>query len=244
MSSELAAAAAPAAPEVVPASEAVPAEPATGTNPSAPAAETAAPVAEPTKVEAKPVSEVDGPEPHSPLLDKLSAQDKATIKSLRAKLPEILTSAYSDTPKPYRSSTTLWGVTLDPAVPPSAKEYIVLYKFLKARNMNVDAAGEMLLATLRWREEMNIDAILKEEFPHDVFGALGRIYGYDKEGRPVTYNLYGEVKDNKAVFGDVKRFIRWRVQLMEKGLALLDFETIDQMVQVHGQSIRSCVFPP
>ena len=27
---------------------------------------------------------------------------------------------------------------------------------------------------------------------------------------------------------------RWRVGLMEKGIALIDFEQIDSMVQVHG----------
>ena len=29
--------------------------------------------------------------------------------------------------------------------------------------------------------------------------------------------------------------IRWRVALMEKGIALIDFENIDQMIQVHGK---------
>ena len=29
------------------------------------------------------------------------------------------------------------------------------------------------------------------------------------------------------------RFIRWRVQLMEKGVKLVDFITVDSMVQVH-----------
>ena len=33
-----------------------------------------------------------------------------------------------------------------------------------------------------------------------------------------------------------KHLIRWRVQLMEKSIAQLDFETVDQMVQVHGGS--------
>jgi len=28
---------------------------------------------------------------------------------------------------------------------------------------------------------------------------------------------------------------RWRVGLMEKGVALIDFEKIDSMVQVHGR---------
>lgn len=29
---------------------------------------------------------------------------------------------------------------------------------------------------------------------------------------------------------------RWRVQLMEKSILMLDFETLDQTVQVHGAS--------
>lgn len=48
------------------------------------------------------------------------------------------------------------------------------------------------------------------------------------------YNIYGGNKDIKAVFGDVRRFIRWRVQLMEQTVALCDFVTVDQTVQIHG----------
>jgi len=66
----------------------------------------------------------------------------------------------------------------------------------------------------------------------------------------VTYNFYGAV-DQTVVFADVDKFIRsgltpfhrrgltdlyrWRVGLMEKGIALIDFENIDSMVQVHGR---------
>ena len=66
----------------------------------------------------------------------------------------------------------------------------------------------MLVNTLKWRDEFKIDEVLKEQFDPEVFGKLGRVYGKDREGRPVTYNLYGAVKDMKAVFGDVQKFIR------------------------------------
>ena len=67
----------------------------------------------------------------------------------------------------------------------------------------------MLATTLAWREEFKVDAVmLEEEFDPEVFGKLGRVYGVDKEGRPVTYNLYGVVKDMGAVFGDVQKFLR------------------------------------
>ena len=54
------------------------------------------------------------------------------------------------------------------------------------RNLNVRDARDMIISTLRWRKTFNIEAIMKEEFPQDVFGKLGHIYGTDKEGRPVV----------------------------------------------------------
>ena len=52
--------------------------------------------------------------------------------------------------------------------------------------------------------------------------------------------MYGGNQDLKAVFGDVQRFLRWRVALMEKSVALLDFETVDQTIQVHGKHLSLC----
>ena len=54
------------------------------------------------------------------------------------------------------------------------------------RNLNVRDARDMLISTLRWRKNFDIEAAMKEEFPQDVFGQLGHIYGMDKEGRPVV----------------------------------------------------------
>jgi hypothetical protein len=48
----------------------------------------------------------------------------------------------------------------------------------------------MLTATLRWRDQFKINEVVKEEFPDDVFGKLGYVYGKDKGGRPVTCVLY------------------------------------------------------
>lgn len=59
-------------------------------------------------------------------------------------------------------------------------------KFLRARNLGVSAAREMLVNTLRWRESFNIEAALKEEFPKDLFDNMGVIYGRDKGNRPIV----------------------------------------------------------
>jgi hypothetical protein len=93
------------------------------------------------------------------------------------------------------------------------------------RHLNVYEARSMLVATLRWREHFGVAAALKEEFPEEVFGRVGRIFGRDKAGRPVMcalfwvltpplsaisdrYNVYDGHQDLHAVFGDVQRFLR------------------------------------
>jgi hypothetical protein len=44
-----------------------------------------------------------------------------------------------------------------------------------------------LTATLKWREEFNVESTLTESFPPEIFGGLGYVYGRDKGGRPITY---------------------------------------------------------
>jgi hypothetical protein len=76
------------------------------------------------------------------------------------------------------------------------------------RNLNPTAAQEMLVKTLRWRQIFDIDSLMSENFDPAIFGSMAYIYGKDKEGKPVTYNIYGGNQDIKAVFGDVPRFVR------------------------------------
>lgn len=172
-------------------------------------------------------------EPQSPLTQKFTASEWAALKEFRTLLPEIFASAYDDKPDAKTTPVTIWGVTLDPSGKPDARASVVLMKWLRARNLNVAEAKTMMIATLRWRDEFKVEDAVRETFPADVFGKLGYIYGKDKQGRPVTYNFYGANKDLDAVFGDVQRFLRWRIALMERGIALMDLETVDQMIQVH-----------
>ncbi|PAV19650.1 CRAL TRIO domain-containing [Pyrrhoderma noxium] len=218
--------------EVKPATETTSAEPAVSA--PAPAVEdTKDKAEEPTTPEA-PVPEPtptqdatsDAPEePQNALTKKFTEDEWKALKEFKKTLPSVSEEVYGKS-----ESIKLWGVTLDTS---NAKSSVILMKFLRARDLDVDKAKEMLVKTLKWRIEFKTDDLLNEEFPQDIFGNVGHIYGNDKEGRPITYNLYGGNKDLKAVFGDVDRFIRWRVALMEKGIALIDFENIDQMIQVH-----------
>jgi len=177
----------------------------------------------------------EDPEPGNKLTSLFTEEEWKALKDFRPLLPEIFAQAYHpDTPDAKSEPITIWGVTIDPYAPSKdARVSVVLMKFLRARNLNVKEAQEMLVATLRWRAEFKVDELKNEKFREDLFGKLGFVYGQDKEGRPITYNLYGGNLDMKAVFSDVPRFLRWRVSFMEKSIEALDFETHDQMVQVH-----------
>jgi hypothetical protein len=104
------------------------------------------------------------------------------------------------------------------------------------RNFELDQTKEMLTKSIKWRIEFKADEILSETFPASIFEKVGFIHKRDKENRPVTYNHYGGL-DNKQIFGELDRFLRWRVQLMEKGVQLLDFVNVDQMIQVHDYKL-------
>ncbi|KAH8916339.1 CRAL/TRIO domain-containing protein [Atractiella rhizophila] len=145
----------------------------------------------------------------------------------------------------------IWGVYLNPkkeaAGEEKAKAAVVLWKFMKAKQVSPSSPSypQLILKliavpwdihTLKWRASFKPEETLKEEFPKDVFGRLGFLGGKTKDGVPVTYNIYGEVKDTKETFGNLERFIRWRVSLMElrrKGIAQLDFLTTSTMIQIH-----------
>ncbi|KZT07426.1 CRAL/TRIO domain-containing protein [Laetiporus sulphureus 93-53] len=171
-------------------------------------------------------------EPQNSLTRKFTEDEWSGVRALREGLLDILAQAYPDR-EDQMVSVTLWGVSIDPAKTKDARVSVLLVKFLRARDLNVDEAKKMLIETLRWRKEFKIEEAMEEKFPEDTFAPLGRMYGRDKEGRPVVYNLYGANKDLDAVFGDVERFLRWRVAFMERSIELLDFENVDQMVQIH-----------
>ncbi|KAI9434546.1 CRAL-TRIO domain-containing protein [Russula earlei] len=171
-------------------------------------------------------------EPQNALTQKFTEKEWAALKEFRPLLPDVLEKAYEGKEDARTTPIVLWGVTLDPSGKKDARASVVLMKWLRARNLNVSEAMALMVDTLRWREEFNIESVMAETYP-DVFDGFGHLYGRDKEGRPIMYNIYGRNNDLTTAFSDVQRFIRWRIALMEKGITLVDFETVDQIVQVH-----------
>ncbi|CAK7357359.1 unnamed protein product [Dovyalis caffra] len=123
---------------------------------------------------------------------------------------------------------SIWGVPLLPSKGSEGTD-VVLLKFLRARDFKVNDALEMIKKTLQWRKESDVDSILEEDLGVDLSSAF-YMNGIDREGHPVCYNIYG-VFENKELyekaFGDEekrKQFLRWRFQLMEKGIQKLDLK--------------------
>ncbi|KAI6113133.1 CRAL-TRIO domain-containing protein [Pisolithus sp. B1] len=178
----------------------------------------------------------DDDEPQNALTKKFTTAEWNALREFRARLPATFAEAFPDKPDASSTPYVMWGVTINPIKPEDARVSVILVKFLRARNLNVDEAKAMLVSTLRWRQSFDVEGAMKEQYPEEIFGGLGKIYGKDKQGRPVVgegrYNLYGATKDTGA-FNDVQRFLRWRVAFMEWSIALLDFETVDQAVQIH-----------
>jgi hypothetical protein len=122
----------------------------------------------------------------------------------------------------------LWGVQLLPSKGDNATDEILL-KFLRAREFNPNEAFEMLRNALQWRKENNIDSILNENFDAHL-DSIGHMNGVDRQGHPVCYNNFGLFGDdemyNNILGTEEKRekFLRWRVQLMERGIQKIDFK--------------------
>ncbi|KAK4491542.1 hypothetical protein RD792_002294 [Penstemon davidsonii] len=134
---------------------------------------------------------------------------------------------------------SIWGVPLLPSKGNESTD-VILLKFLRAREFKVNDALEMLKKTLEWRKEFKIDSILDEEFGAD-FDSVAYMSGVDREGHPICYNIFG-VLDNEEIYEKTlgteekrEQFLRWRVQLMEKGIQKLDFKAcgVNSLVQIN-----------
>ncbi|ESW12182.1 hypothetical protein PHAVU_008G091400 [Phaseolus vulgaris] len=159
----------------------------------------------------------------------LKPSEKKALQDLRDKL-----KASSDSSNP----ASMWGV---PLLDGGDRGDVLLLKFLRARDFRVHDALNMLLKCLAWRTEFGADNIVEEELGFkELEGVVAYTHSYDREGHPVCYNAYGVFKDKEMyerVFGDeekLQRFLRWRVQVLERGVKMLHFKPggINSLIQV------------
>lgn len=140
-------------------------------------------------------------------------------------------------------SASMWGIQL---LSGDDRADVVLLKFLRARDFKIPDALHMLEKCLAWRKEFGADELAEEELPgfDDLEGVVAYMSGYDRLGHPVCYNAYGVFKEKETYrkfFGEddedeekLKRFLRWRVQVLERGIKLLHFKPggVNSLIQV------------
>ena len=152
------------------------------------------------------------------------------LTQLSGKLKSLLEQAdYSE----------IYGIKL--VVPPDFHTYLILQKFLRANNNDLEKAQAQLLTTLKWRKSFQPLKTLDETFSRERFGGLGFIIRLNKvpgslnEHDVATFNLYGAVKDPKVTFEDVDGFLRWRVGLMELSLQMLNLQEVTKPIPDYGK---------
>jgi hypothetical protein len=145
-------------------------------------------------------------------------------------LPEILKSTgYNE----------VYGVALVPEGNFHTK--LILQKFLRANQNDLEKAKEQLTKTLTWRKEYQPLKVKDEVFSSKKFGGLGYITklsdvpGSENKTDVATFNIYGAVKDNKETFGDVEAFMRWRVALMESSVLKLGLAEATAPIPDYGE---------
>ncbi|KAL3574196.1 hypothetical protein D5086_024809 [Populus alba] len=138
--------------------------------------------------------------------------------------PKKEEEATPDVPPPPPEEVFIWGIPLLG----DERSDVILLKFLRARDFKVKDAFTMIKNTVKWRKEFGIDALLEEELGTELEKVVFT-HGADKEGHPVCYNAYGAFQDKELYqncFADEEkraRFLKWRIQFLEKSIRKLDF---------------------
>ncbi|GLU16337.1 hypothetical protein SLE2022_327750 [Rubroshorea leprosula] len=135
---------------------------------------------------------------------------------------------------------SIWGIPLLK----DDRSDVILLKFLRARDFKVKDAFTMIKNTIQWRKEFEIDKLVEQDLGDDLEKVVF-MHGYDRDGHPVCYNVYGEFQNKelyqKTFSDEAKRmkFLRWRIQFLERSIRKLDFSpggisTIFQVNDLHN----------
>ncbi|XP_022967752.1 patellin-3-like [Cucurbita maxima] len=135
---------------------------------------------------------------------------------------------------------SIWGIPLMA----DERTDVVLLKFLRARDFKVKESFAMIKNTIQWRKDFKIDELLEEDLGSDL-EKVAFMHGSDKEGHPVCYNVYGEFQNRELyqkTFSDEEKrekFLRWRIQFLEKGIRKMDFNPGGISTMVHVNDLKN-----
>ena len=150
--------------------------------------------------------------------------------------PQSKEAKEEEVPLPPPEEVSIWGIPLLA----DKRSDVILLKFLRARDFKVKDAFTMIKNTVRWRKEFGMEGLLDEELGNELEKVVF-MQGFDKEGHPVCYNVYGKFQNKESyqnTFADEEKrsnFLRWRIQFLEKSIRKLDFSPsgISTLVQVN-----------
>ncbi|XP_022850271.1 patellin-3 [Olea europaea var. sylvestris] len=162
-------------------------------------------------------------------LSDLSYFERKALEEFKTLVQEALNTGVFTLASPSDTSNlpeevSIWGVPLLK----DDRSDVILLKFLRARDFKVKESFTMLKNTIKWRKEINIDELIKEDLGDDLEKVVF-MHGQDKDGHLVCYNVYGEFQNKELyakTFGDDekrKKFLKWRIQFLERGIRNLDF---------------------
>ncbi|KAL9269823.1 Patellin-3-like protein, partial [Drosera capensis] len=152
------------------------------------------------------------------------ATEKPAVVVVEEEKESETTEEVAGQPPPSPEEVFLWGI---PLLGDDRSDTILL-KFLRARDFKVKEALAMLKNTVRWREELGVEALLEEDLGSDYENVVF-VHGFDKEKRPVLYNVFGEFQNKELyqnTFSDAekqKKFLMWLVQFLERTARKFDF---------------------
>ncbi|CAM8924428.1 unnamed protein product [Rhodiola kirilowii] len=168
-----------------------------------------------------PPQSLDSFREESNLIADLADSEKKALSELQQLVQQALESNQLDD---EAREVSIWGIPLMK----DDRTDVVLLKFLRARDFKAADAFEMLKSAIKWRKEFKVDELVDEDLGHDLDKVVF-IHGFDREGHPVCYNVYGEFQNQELynrTFGDQEKrnaFIRWRIQFLERSIRKLDF---------------------
>lgn len=166
---------------------------------------------------------------------KIEAIQETIVKTEVASSAPCAEGAAEEITPVEPEQVSIWGIPLLA----DDRSDVVLLKFLRARDYKPKEALTMLKNVVAWRKEFDIESLLNEDLGIEQEKVV-YMHGVDKEGHPVCYNAFGEYENKElcdATFSDAEKrqkFLRWRIQFLEKSIRKLDFspDGISTFVQV------------
>ncbi|CAN6485617.1 unnamed protein product [Victoria cruziana] len=100
---------------------------------------------------------------------------------------------------------------------PDAKEHddLMLRRFLRARDLNIEKSTAMFLKYLKWRREFMPRGFVSEsEIPNEIRKEKVFVQGFDKEGRPLAVIMAGRHTSDDRDLEEIKRLTVYAVDML------------------------------